>query len=76
MSTHVMSDDAGNLTNATYFDGTDDPNPASPMNPFFAGVDADEDMLPAEAGAVGLVGPVSGAQHMPNAAQPGAMTMP
>ncbi len=39
----------------------------------FAGVDPDENLRPAEEGAMGIVGPVMGAQHMPNAAQPGAM---
>lgn len=72
MATPVFSDNPANLTSAVYFDGTDNPNPAAAMASTFAGVDADEDMLPAEQGAVGLVGPVTGAQHMPNAAQPGS----
>jgi len=38
-------------------------------------VDTDEDMLPAEQGAAGLVGPVTGAQHVQNPATPGPMTL-
>ena len=71
MATQVFSDDPGALTGAFYFDGTD--AGTTPMgNGMFAGVDPDESMLPAEQGAVGLVGPVTGAQHGHNAAQPGS----
>jgi hypothetical protein len=73
MSTYVTTDAAGNLINSEYFDGTD---ASTAMQPgMFTSPDADEKMLPAEQGAVGLVGPVTGAQHMPNAAQPGSTTV-
>ncbi len=76
MSTHVTSDDAGNLTSAVYFDGTD--AGTTTMAATFTNPDSDENLASAEAGAMGVVNPVdgvTGAQHMPNAAQPGSMTI-
>lgn len=77
MSTHVFSDDAGNLTNATYFDGTDNPNPAA-ANPtgFAAPNDGDDQVPPADEGAMGIVGPVTGASGGNNPAEPGSATAP
>jgi hypothetical protein len=73
MAESVLSEDPSALTatHGVYADGT---HAATTMNPGMvdtSSLDADEDMLPAEDGAMGLVGPVTGAQHMPNAAQPG-----
>jgi hypothetical protein len=74
MSTSVSSSDAGALTSGA-FTGTGGHDSA--VNPSgFASPDTDEALPEADAGAHGAVGPVTGAQHMPNAAQPGAMTMP
>jgi hypothetical protein len=70
MATSVSSSDPGALTGGAFVaTGGHDSAVAAPT---FAGPDPDEDMLPAEQGAMGLVGPVTGAQHMPNAAQPGS----
>lgn len=73
MAESVLSTDPAALTetHGIYADGTD-AGTATNMGMVNTGtVDPDEDMLPAEQGAMGLVGPVTGAQHMPNAAQPG-----
>jgi hypothetical protein len=85
MSTHVTSADPGSLTTPgsgyVYADpdtinGTDDNLPPTSFMPStFSGVDPDEAMLPAEQGVQGIVGPVTGAQHMPNAAQPGSTSI-
>jgi hypothetical protein len=73
MAEYVTTDSPGALTGAAYFDGTD---AGTAMNPgTFTSPDSDENMLPAEQGAQGLVGPVTGAQHMPNAAQPGSTSL-
>ncbi len=72
MAEYVQTTPPGELTavGGTYTDTVEGtPGIAGGM---FPGVDPDEAMLPAEQGAMGLVGPVTGAQHMPNAAQPGS----
>ncbi len=75
MTTHVMSDDASNLTSSKYFDGTDASTAMQSDGMFDNGgyLDADDTLPDPEDGAMGAIGPVKGAQHMPNAAQPGSM---
>lgn len=70
MATSVSSTDAGNLTGPGFVGSS--PHVVAMQPATFAGVDPDEMMLPAEDGVLGLVGPVTGAQHVENAAQPGS----
>ncbi len=73
MAEYVATVPAGDLTavGGTYTDQTEG-SPGTMPNTF-GNVDPDENLRPAEEGAMGAVGPVTGAQHMPNAAQPGSM---
>lgn len=73
MAEYVTTDSPGALTGAAYTDGTDAGTAMQPGT--FTSPDSDEMMLPPEDGAAGLVGPVKGAQHMPNAAQPGSSSL-
>jgi len=73
MASNVFSVDPAALTTGTFFDGTD---AGTAMQPgMFASPDTDEALPSAEEGAAGIVGPVTGAQHVQNAAQPGSMSI-
>lgn len=77
MAEYVLTEDPATLTSAKYFDGTD-ASTAMQSDGMFdnSGIQDSDDQLPSpEEGAMGVVGPVMGAQHMPNAAQPGSMSI-